>query len=197
MSNLKNNALSVFAYEGANISFRTLEGHVMVNATEMAKTFGKEPVHFLRNKQTKEYITILSQSANLQSEKIVDVQNGGSNPGTWLHELIALRFAQWLSPHFSIWVDKHIKELLTKGNTEIKKQTISKTSRHSALPQHYDYPVKTAYCFAIRVEIYASGRKEYFYNLPNAPVVYEPTLEDLKVAHRQVIKMIQEAKNDL
>jgi hypothetical protein len=48
------------------------------------------------------------------------VQGGEpSSQGTWLHQKIALRFAQWLSPEFAIWVDEKIEELLTNGRTEI------------------------------------------------------------------------------
>ena len=36
-----------------------------------------------------------------------------------MHEDVALEFARWLSPMFAIWCNDRIKELLTKGHTEI------------------------------------------------------------------------------
>ena len=37
-----------------------------------------------------------------------------------MHEDVAIEFARWLSPAFSIWCNDKIKELLTTGKTEIK-----------------------------------------------------------------------------
>jgi hypothetical protein len=43
---------------------------------------------------------------------LVKVTKGGNNPGTWMHEDVALEFARWLSPLFAIWCNDRIKELL-------------------------------------------------------------------------------------
>lgn len=45
----------VFSYKGSAITFNK-NGAVMVNATEMAKPFGKRPVDWLQNQQSKEFI---------------------------------------------------------------------------------------------------------------------------------------------
>ena len=108
------NALSVFSYNGNDISFNTGDG-IMVNATEMAKPFGKKPNDWLNNQQTKELIATLSSKSGIPDLDLVKVNYGGSNPGTWLHEDLALIFAQWLSPDFYIWCNDRIKELLMKG----------------------------------------------------------------------------------
>jgi len=131
-------SLNVFRYEGQIITFKTVESVLMVNATEMAKPFGKQPSHFLDNKEINDYILALSQyanshtekshSVNLQTDQIYTTTNGGKNPGTWFCELLAIRFAQWLSPQFSVWVDVHIKELLYHGKTEITAKPIVKGS---------------------------------------------------------------------
>jgi hypothetical protein len=184
MKTSNSNALSIFNYEGAKITFQTTEGHVMVNANEMAKPFGKLPTDFLKTKQTKDYITILGQYENIHTEKLVEVQNGGSNPGTWLHELIALRFAQWLSPHFSIWVDKHIKELLTKGKTEKPKQI-----RRTALPASFETWDKMYDCFHIYCKRYPS-RKEYLFGFDKTAT----TLQDLETAREILQDLINQFK---
>lgn len=41
-------------------------------------------------------------------------ENGG---GTWMHEDIALDFAQWLSVDFKLWCNDRIKELMRFGMT--------------------------------------------------------------------------------
>lgn len=88
----------------------------MVNATEMAKPFGKSPKDFLKTEQTKRFIEALSEVKKILSSDLVRVVYG-DNGGTWMHEDVALEFARWLSPAFSIWCNDRIKELLTVGMT--------------------------------------------------------------------------------
>ena len=92
----------------------------MVNATEMAKPFGKNAAHWLRNKSTEEFI---KESIRLRNRNLIDlvqVINGGNGEqGTWMHEDVALEFARWLHPGFAIWCNDRIKELLTTGVTTV------------------------------------------------------------------------------
>lgn len=107
--------LKVFEYAGTGITF-DFEGDTFINATEMARPFGKRPVDFIRLKSTQEFIEVLKS----------DVRNphfakrGGDlndvDQGTWMHELLALEFAGWLAPAFKVWCNKKIKELLTTGS---------------------------------------------------------------------------------
>ena len=90
----------------------------MVNATEMAKSFGKRPAKWLELPSTKEFLAALtdvrkSDFALIQTEK-GGIDGGG---GTWMHEDVALEFARWLSPAFAIWCNDRIKELLKYGMT--------------------------------------------------------------------------------
>lgn len=110
-----NSQIKVFSYNGSNISFNKGD-EVMVNATEMAKPFGKSPKDFLKTEQTKRFIEALSEVKKILSSDLVRVVYG-DNGGTWMHEDVALEFARWLSPAFSIWCNDRIKELLTVGMT--------------------------------------------------------------------------------
>src|SRR5690606_12172824 len=49
--------------------------------------------------------------------QLIITKRGGNEQGTWLHETIALDFAQWLSVDFKLWCNDRIKELLTVGMT--------------------------------------------------------------------------------
>ena len=91
----------------------------MVNATEMAKPFGKRSNDFLSSKSTKELIYSLSIKTGISATDLVIVNQGGTNQGTWMHEDLALVFAQWLSPDFYLWCNDRIKELLTTGVTTV------------------------------------------------------------------------------
>lgn len=106
----------VYDYKGSQISFISGE-NVMVNATQMAKPFGNEkrPQFWLSNQYAKDYINELSKARNIALADLVIVTKGGNNPGTWMHEDVALEFARWLSPAFAIWCNDRIKELLRTG----------------------------------------------------------------------------------
>lgn len=105
---MKNQILN---YKGNSISFLTGE-EVMVNATEMARPFGKRPAKWLELPSTENYINTLK--AIRKSDRLIDTVNG---VGTWMHEDVALEFARWLSPEFAIWCNDRIKELVRHGFT--------------------------------------------------------------------------------
>ena len=108
----------VFHYNGAPVTFRLGEA-TMVNATEMAKPFGdsKRAKNWLALNSTSEFLGVLSKGRNLPLADLVIVTKGGNNPGTWMHEDVALEFARWLSPQFAIWCNDRIKELMRHGVT--------------------------------------------------------------------------------
>lgn len=110
------NETSVFSYKGSSISFFNGK-NVMVNATEMAKSFGKTTKDWLRTNASLEFINSLSAVRQICPTELVQIVQGGnsSRQGTWMHEDVALEFARWLSPTFAIWCNDRIKELLTQG----------------------------------------------------------------------------------
>lgn len=143
-----NNAVTrtSFTYEGQRIEFRLSE-NVMINATEMAKPFGKRPNDWLKLPSTKTFLLALvetkamgdnlplnskarCENLTLNSDKATPIgntyhsyygglvigQHGGANPGTWMHEDVAIEFARWLNPKFAIWCNDRIKEILRSGN---------------------------------------------------------------------------------
>ena len=124
MSNIK-----IFDYDGVPISFEFTDGNKMINATQMAKPFkkNKQPSNFLRTQNTKEFILALeadfrsSDMRNGTKREVLRVVQGGDSElqGTWMHELLVIKFAGWLNPSFEIWMQKKIRELLTTGRVEM------------------------------------------------------------------------------
>lgn len=135
-------AIQRFEYQGNSITFDTGDG-IMVNATEMARSFGKRVNDWLRLAATREFLKALAECrgegeagipASAENQHVTDgdveplqahhtdfviVKKGGSGKqGTWFHEDVAMEFARWLSPKFAIWTNDRIKELLTRGHTE-------------------------------------------------------------------------------
>lgn len=115
MSNLQS-----FPYKGSNISFNFTDTSKMINATEMAKPFGKRVNDFLNLPQTNNFIKILITRFSCNKDFIVKTVRGRYNSGTWMHEKLALKFASWLAPEFELWIYDKIQELLTTGQTSLK-----------------------------------------------------------------------------
>ena len=111
------NKIQIFNYKGNDIAFNVGE-HVMVNATEMAKPFGKRPVDWIKTAQAQNFINAFSEVKKITSADLLQVTKGGNGiQGTWMHEDVALEFARWLSPEFAIWCNDRIKELMKYGFT--------------------------------------------------------------------------------
>ena len=129
----------IFQYHDHDIIFEFSDGNKMINATQMAKPFGKRVSNFLQNKEIKEYISLLESrywNSSIGSKRaVLRVVKGGNEKdaqGTWMDEKLALQFAAWLAPVFELWVYDRIEELLKTGTTSIishRDKNIFKTLR--------------------------------------------------------------------
>lgn len=97
----------VFSYNGNPVTFQ-IGTATMVNATEMAKPFGKRPIDWLRLPSTQEFLATLSTIRKSDSEPevrkshngfVVTIKGGNDHTeqGTWMHEDVALEFIKALS----------------------------------------------------------------------------------------------------
>lgn len=111
----------VFSYEEQPITFVSKDGCTMVNATEMAKRFGKKPSKWLELPSTKEFLQELKKVR--KSDSLIITAEGRTG-GTFMHEDVALEFARWLSPKFAIWCNDRIKELMRYGVSAATSETI-------------------------------------------------------------------------
>lgn len=116
--------IQVFKYDDVEIEFDFRQGkNMMVNATEMAKVFGKDVFQFTRIDGTKEFLKscLKPQFCGLlglenESDLIISTQKSG----TWMHRVLALKFAAWLNPDFEVWVYLTIDKLLYEFAQEIE-----------------------------------------------------------------------------
>lgn len=109
--------MKVFNYNGCNIIFET-NGEIMINASDMIKAFpAKRMNDFTMLNSTASFCSLLQSKA---VNPVLIVNHGGIDPGTWMHQKLALKFAAWLSVEFEMWVYDRIEELLVTGKTEIK-----------------------------------------------------------------------------
>lgn len=99
-----------------------------VNATSMVKAFPEKRVNnFSRLKSTYAFIDMVSESEGIDFKKVMISHKGGntSTSGTWMHKLLALEFARWLSPQFNFWLAKKLSDLDSK-QIESEDQLISR-----------------------------------------------------------------------
>jgi hypothetical protein len=127
------------AYEGHPITIRN-DG--WFNATQAAQAYKKEPVSWLRQSDTAEYLAALCKkdgndgfltefnkikeldgsTAKARRELLDLVKRSGyvltkagapeNGGGTWLHPKLAVAFARWLDVDFSIWCDTKIDDII-------------------------------------------------------------------------------------
>lgn len=116
MNATKTTLVEVMEFHGTKIAFEEINGKMMVNATQMAKPFGKErsPYNWLRTQQAKDLVNAVSVAHICGTDDLQVVRQGGVNQGTFFQEDVALFFAQWLSPEFYLACNRKLKELLTK-----------------------------------------------------------------------------------
>lgn len=97
---------------------------MMINATEMAKVFDKQVKPFMRNDNTQEFVKEALKSENshfLGIEKEADLYFSRQNVGTFMHRVLALKFAAWLNPAFELWVYSTIEKMLFGKHVEREK----------------------------------------------------------------------------
>ena len=112
--------LEVREYLGNQIEFKVIDGEVYANATSMCKPFKKLTKDWLKTEQTKRYISALEQKDNYPNGLFL-ISKGGlvENSGTWIHEKLILKLAQWLDVNFELFCDEAITTLLRGGTVPL------------------------------------------------------------------------------
>lgn len=125
----------IFSFNGQEIEFGFEKTNVMVNATEMGKLYNKLPKDFLKNEDTQKFISECLKKENspfLNVEKEEDLIISAQKSGTFMHRVLALKFAAWLNPAFELWVYKTIDYILFdyyKRIEESLKQSATRKNR--------------------------------------------------------------------
>lgn len=119
-----------FIYKSQEVDFLPSgNDNVMVNATQMAKIFGKDLFQFTKSDHAKSFIFECLKPANagllcLKNES--DLIDSRQKSGTWMHRILALKFAAWLDPSFELWVYVTIDKIILGHYRELKEATIAK-----------------------------------------------------------------------
>ena len=127
---------AVLQYSGSQIRFERIGGRLMVNATQMAKPFGLTPKDWLRTQQAKDLLNAATVRQKCLTADLLEVRQGGTpeKQGTWMHEDIALMFAQWLSPDFYFACNNLLKHVLSKSALEVPSKHGVSAVIHDGMP---------------------------------------------------------------
>lgn len=114
----------------------TNSDNVMVNGTQMAKIFGKDVFQFTRIDDTKKFISACLKPQNcgllgIKTEEDLIISKQKS--GTWMHRILALKFAAWLDPDFEVWVFETIDRIILGHYKEQKEATEAKLKAEKEL----------------------------------------------------------------
>ena len=112
-------SLELVKVNGSRFAAEVLNGNARINLTQMSQPFGRScrPGNWLKTDEAQRYLHAISVATKIATADLLEVRRGGDQleQGTWCRDYrIALRFAQWLSPEFSIKVDEAILGLLMR-----------------------------------------------------------------------------------
>lgn len=105
-----------FSYNGNEVLF-DIKDDVMVNATQLAKIYGKRPNDYLSLPATNQLINAITRKYGIAENQLVRTERGGIAPGTWMHRLIVVDFCQWLDIDLKLWCTEKLDELMRYGMT--------------------------------------------------------------------------------
>ncbi len=90
--------------QATKIASKAIPRHY-VSATQMCKANSKLWGHYKELNDTQEYLEELSRSIGKTIDLLVIEIKTGANEtrGTWVHPLVAIDLAQWISPPFRVW----------------------------------------------------------------------------------------------
>lgn len=118
-------------YNGFNIEFELIDGHLMANATAMCAAFGKRPADWTKTAATKRFIEAKGRKIVLAANQMVTSRYGGDENGTWIHECLILKLAAWLNVDFEIQCDEWVGELLRTGKVELAPKAVPSIQAHA------------------------------------------------------------------
>ena len=154
----------IITYNENPISFVVEKNNsMMVNATEMAKAFGKDLYQFTKSDDTCKFINACLKPANAGLLGIVnesDLIISRQKVGTYMHRVLALKFAAWLSPDFEVWVYSTIEKLLFGKHVD-REQSFERTLKlQREMEELKEKPTKTGEDFERYLETERSLKRE-------------------------------------
>ena len=91
------------------------ENQQVLNTHNFPYVKKKDIDDFFLNKSTQEYIQVIMQKENLNTEASVYLKSRGKySGGTWMHPMLFIDFAMWLNPYFKYDVLRFVSDEMIK-----------------------------------------------------------------------------------
>jgi hypothetical protein len=106
---MKTSALIVRSWKGQAIQRRRADG--FVNATAMCSANGKLWSKYRESSRCQDYLKALAKTSDIRMFDLIQ-SIPGRHGGTWVHPLLAVDLARWISPESAVWMDGWLLEEL-------------------------------------------------------------------------------------
>lgn len=115
---------------GIKLVFRSTDGYI--NAGKMCNDHGKLFLNWFDAKRTKVFLTNLqkyvTKSGCDDEVEMIDLATlSDKTTGTYVHPLVAMHIAMWISPELIVYVTEIMYQLFMTGNVELVPRTIQDT----------------------------------------------------------------------
>lgn len=113
------NTLQTYSYHNSPVGFELIDGEVYASATAMCKPFEKRPNDWYALADTQRYIQAITRNSGKSQNQLFIKKTGSPEfgGGTWIHEKLVLKLAQWLDVDFEVWCDEQIAAILRSAST--------------------------------------------------------------------------------
>jgi hypothetical protein len=164
-------------FSGGGMNFiveRRSDGYL--NATAMCKAYGKLFAHYASTDSAAAYLDALAKDIIENSsmgnpilenssigitildfhatrESLVQSKHGGPHRGTWVHDLVAVHLAQWLSPEFAVWVSSWMLRTAILPAQSSQSSSVVVQARSNASSSSTDIQRSSIPRFPCRLEI--------------------------------------------
>jgi len=105
-----------------------------VNVTLWCKKFAKTFYEFKRISTTEAFIESLCTNLNSAPALIIETKRGKGG-GTWIHPLLAIKLAEWLSPDFEVFVKQTFAAYL-KADMALADSIVERSDDLEAITRH-------------------------------------------------------------
>jgi hypothetical protein len=88
----------------------------LTNASAMCRAYGKRWADYWRDRNTQEFLALLSAEVGVPVSELVQVKQGEmpQQQDIWVPGCVALHLEQWCSPRFAVEAAIQAEELLTE-----------------------------------------------------------------------------------
>ena len=105
-----------------------------VNVTLWCKKFGEQFYEFKRIPTTQAFIESAAKSLNTEPTLLIESKRGKGG-GTWVHPLLAIKIAEWLSPDFEVFVKQTFAAYL-KADMALADSIVERSDDLEAIIRH-------------------------------------------------------------